>query len=179
MFNIWAIFAYRFGGFWSVGRQILPAGHAVRLLHPSTPRHDVDVHLLGPGHDLLEDALLPLQFRPLGYHRVEELNLGKKQALRLQMQHHSIAIIIDELFEPQENDAAQRAPVFPVDANLQLPGLVQLDGEALVPGLQVSAFTAYSHPDVADNFIPAASTVASWFGPRCCCPASAAPLFRR
>lgn len=64
-----------FGNFWSAQCKVLPAGDPTRLFHPSTPRDYVDVHLFRPGHDLLEYPFLTLQFRPFGYHRIQEFNL--------------------------------------------------------------------------------------------------------
>ena len=45
--------------------------------------------------------------------------------------------VIYELLELEELDGTEGPPVLPVDRHLQLPRLVQLDREPLVPGLAV------------------------------------------
>ena len=48
--------------------------------------------------------------------------------------------IINELLQLEKLDGAQRPPVLPVDGHLQLPGLVQHNGEPLVPRLLAARF---------------------------------------
>ena len=69
---------------------------------------------------LFEDLALPLQFGLARDHRVEELDLGKEQSLRLQLEGHAVAHVVDEFLKTEEFDAAQGAPVTPVDVDLHL-----------------------------------------------------------
>lgn len=46
-----------------------------------------------------------------------------------------MSYVVNELLESQELDPTQRAPVAPVDPDLQLSTLVQVDAEPLVPRL--------------------------------------------
>lgn len=84
---------------------------------------------------LFEDASLALQFGFARDHRVEELDLGKEQPLRFELESHPVPDVVDELFEAQELDSAQGAPVAPVNVDLHLARFVQIDAETLVPGL--------------------------------------------
>ena len=69
---------------------------------------------------LFEDLALPLEFGLARDHRVEELDLSEEQSLRLQLQRHAVPHVVDELLQTEELDAAQRAPVAPVDVDLHL-----------------------------------------------------------
>ena len=84
---------------------------------------------------LLEYASLALQLWFTRDHRIEELDLGEEESLRLQLESHAVADVVDELFEAEELDAAQRAPIAPVNVDLHFARLVQIDAETLVPGL--------------------------------------------
>lgn len=59
----------------------------------------------------------------------EEADLG------FQLERHAVADVVDELLEAEELDGAKRAPVTPVDVDLQFARLVQVDAETLVPRL--------------------------------------------
>ncbi len=84
---------------------------------------------------LFKYASLALQLGLARDHRIEELDLGKEESLRLQLEGHAVADIVDELFETEELDAAEGAPVAPVNVDLHFARLVQIDAETLVPGL--------------------------------------------
>ena len=100
-------------------------------LEEAAPRGDVDVHLVGPRHLALlaEDLALAPQLGLARDHGVEELDLGEEEPLRLELQRHPVAHVVDELLEAEELDGAQRAPVAPVDVDLQLAGLLQVYAE--------------------------------------------------
>ena len=100
-------------------------------LEEAAPRGDVDVHLPCPVHLALlaEDLALSPQLGLARDHGVEELNLGEEEPLRLELQRHAVTHVVDELLEAEELDGAQRAPVAPVDIDLQLAGLLQVYAE--------------------------------------------------
>lgn len=107
-------------------------------LQQSTPGGDVDVHLLRARNILgllVEDHPLPLQLRLARNHRIEEFDFSEEQARRLQLQCHAMPDVVDELLESQELHSTQRTPVAPVNADFEFARLVEVDGEALIPGL--------------------------------------------
>ena len=63
------------------------------------------------------------------------VHLCEQHALRLELQCHPVSDIIHKLLQFAEFDSAQRPPILPVNEELQLSTLLQLDGEPLVPGL--------------------------------------------
>ena len=51
-------------------------------------------------------------------------DLGKEEPLRFELKCHPVSEVVDELLEPEELDGAQRAPVAPVDGDLQFASLL-------------------------------------------------------
>lgn len=51
-------------------------------------------------------------------------DLSKQQALGFKLQSHPVTDVVYELLQSEELDSAQRAPIPPEHANLQLPRLV-------------------------------------------------------
>ena len=68
------------------------------------------------------------------------VHLCEQHALRFELQCHPVSDIIHKLLQFAEFDSAQRPPVLPVNEELQLSTLLQLDGEPLVPGLLTARF---------------------------------------
>ena len=121
-------------------------------LEQPPPRGDVDVHLVWAGHLALLPEYLPLsaELWLSGDHRVEELDLGEEEALRLQLQRHAVADVVDELLQAEELDRAQGAPVAPVDVDLQLAGLLQIYAE---PGVRKEIYGVRGCVNLA-SFLP-------------------------
>ena len=107
-------------------RRLVAVGrHAA--LDEACPREHVDVHVAGAQQVLAlalgEELLLAAQLGPRPYERIDELDLGEEDALRLHVDRHAVQIVVDEVLQAQVLDRTQTPIVLPVDADLQLTRL--------------------------------------------------------